>query len=131
MAWAVPLKERGAQTHAGAVFAVETGFVQIVRQKNQHFSFRVLVAAEGVQTFLLAEEIFCHFQLPGGEKAGGGGDILPHSRVHFVPELRQKQPILGGLGDFFNVASFHAITNGTIPQLLPGGKNFFLYDGGG
>ena len=100
---AVPLKERGAQTHAGAVFAVETGFVQIVRQKNQHFSFRVLVAAEGVQTFLLAEEIFCHFQLPGGEKAGGGGDILPHSRVNFVPELRQKQPILGGLGDFFNV----------------------------
>ena len=93
--------------------------------------FVYVVAAEGVQTFLLAEEIFCHFQLPGGEKAGGGGDILPHSRVHFVPELRQKQPILGGLGDFFNVASFHAITKGTIPQLLPCGKNFFLYDGGG
>ncbi|HBK25248.1 MAG TPA: hypothetical protein DDY90_00560 [Clostridiales bacterium] len=131
VAGAVPLKERGAQTHAGAVLAVEAGFVQIVRQEDQHFPFRVLVAAEGVQPLRLAEQEFCHFQLPEGEKAGGGGDVFPHSCVDFIPELRQKQPIFGRLGDFFNVASFHAITKGTIPQLLPGGKNFFLYDGGG
>ena len=68
------------------------------------------MAPEFMEPFRLTEKVPGQLQLPGGEEAGGGQDVLPHPGVDFVPELCQQQPILRRFCDFFNVASIHAIT---------------------
>ena len=126
VAGAVALKERGTQTYAGAVFVVQAAFLQVVRQVDEHFPLGIPVTAEGVQALHITKKVFCHLLLPGGEEAGVGGNILPLPGVDFVPELCQQRPVLGRLGDFFNVVSVHAITGNSIAYLFPGGKKFFL-----
>ena len=82
---AVSLIKDCPQADTGAVLVKKGGFFQIFWQIHQHFSLRVGIAAKGVKTLRFSEKEFCHFQLPGGEKTGVGGNVFPDSCVDLVP----------------------------------------------
>jgi hypothetical protein len=60
-----------------------------------------------VQALQVAEEIPGHFQLPGGEKAGGSYNIFPNACVYFVPEFGKKELVLRCPGDFVDITAIH------------------------
>ena len=104
----------------------KSGFFQIVRKKYQHFAFRVPVAAEEVQPLGGTKEVARHFMLSGGEKTGAGRDVSADPGVYFVPELGKEHLVLGILGNFFNIASVHGITQRIIPYFLTAEKVFLV-----
>ena len=85
-------------------------FTAIIGGSKVSSKLGVRVSAKEVKSLGAAEEIICHFLLPGGEETGICRDVFPHSGGYFVPELRQKNPVLRILGNFVNIASVHAIT---------------------
>ena len=110
VAGGVAFEERSPQADQRGILIVEAVLFQIFGQVHQHLPFRVPIAAEGVQAGFVTEEKPGHFQLPGGEETGGGGDVAADTGVYFVPQLGQEEPILRVVGDFFNIASIHNIT---------------------
>ena len=56
-----------------------------------------------------------------------GNNISLDSGIYLVPEFCQKDSILLGTGNFFNVASVHHITKGIITQESVNARKFFLY----
>jgi hypothetical protein len=114
MAGTFSTEKRGPQTNQGAVILRKTACVQVVGEKNKHLTLRLFVSAEGIQPLRFAEEIFCHFQLPGREKTGGCLDVFANASLYFVPQFCQKKPVFTAVGDFFNVASIQFVSPQTV-----------------
>ena len=110
VAGGISFKKGGPQADQRGILIVETVLFQIFRQVYQHLPLRIPIAAEGMEPRLVTEKEPGHFQLPGGEETGGGGNIAADTGVDFVPQLGKKETILRVVGDFFNIASIHNIT---------------------
>ena len=106
----IPLVKGRPEADDRGIFLHKGSFFQIFRKVNQHLPFRIPITAESMQSFRFAEKKACHFQLPGREKTGICGNVLPDSCVYFVPQFCQEHSVFRIVGNFFDITAIHCIT---------------------